>query len=146
MRTGVTRVGLGDNPRPRELLRQRSHDRLSGRSAKGAAALSNREQPSGRLDRDPWRVSVLFLWPCELFRIELRRCEVRRIPLPRTPVNKGIKRKGRSPVPWEVWGLQPKCPVGTEGGKPRADYCLPNLTPWSLSVVSIRCSDFKARF
>jgi hypothetical protein len=29
--------------------------------------------------------------------------------------------KGRSPVPWEVWELRPKCPVETEGG---------NLTPW----------------
>ena len=56
------------------------------------------------------------------------------------------KAKGRSPVPWEVWELRPKCPAGTEGGKPRPDYCLPNLTPWSLSVVSIRCSAFKARF
>jgi hypothetical protein len=54
--------------------------------------------------------------------------------------------KGRSPVPWEVWEFRPKCPAGTEGGKPRPDYCLPNLTPWSLSVVSIRCSTFKARF
>jgi hypothetical protein len=88
MRTGVTRVGLGDNPRPRELLRQRSHDRLRKWSAEGAAALSNREQLSGSLDRDPWRVSVLFLWSCELFRIELRQCEVRRIPIPRTRVNK----------------------------------------------------------
>src|SRR5918997_4607929 len=88
MRTGVTRVGLGDNPRPRELLRQRSHDRLSGRSAKGAAALSNREQFSGRLDRDPWRVSVLFLWSCDLFRIELRKGEVRRTPLLGSSVNR----------------------------------------------------------
>src|ERR671913_160180 len=94
MRRGVTRAGLGNNPRPRELLRQRPHERLRGWSAKGAAALSNREQLSGRLDRDPWGVSVLFLWSCELFRIELRHCEVRRMPIPRTPVNKGNK-KGR---------------------------------------------------
>jgi hypothetical protein len=98
MRTGVTRVGLGDNPRPRELLRQRSHERLREWSAKGAAALSNREQLSGRLDRDPWRVSVLFLWSCELFRIELRHCEVRRILLLGNSVNKG-KKMGR-----KVWG------------------------------------------
>src|SRR5215218_2104133 len=35
---------------------------------------------------------------------------------------------------------------GREGDKPRPDYCLPNLTPWRLSVVSVRCSAFKARF
>src|SRR5215216_4273902 len=55
--------------------------------------------------------------------------------------------KGLSPVPWEVWELRPgwsKCPVGTEGGKPRPDYGLPNLTPWRLSVVTIRCSAFTA--
>ena len=31
------------------------------------------------------------------------------------------KAKGRSPVPWEVWGLRPAWPngpVGTEGGSP----------------------------
>ena len=42
------------------------------------------------------------------------------------------KAKGRSPVPWEVWELRPawpKCPVGTEGGKPRPDNGLPNLAP-----------------
>src|SRR5919107_3397079 len=92
MRTGVTRVGLGNNPRPRELLRQRPHERLSGRSAKGAAALSSREQLSGRLDRDPWRVSVLFLWSCELFRIELRHFEVRRISILGTWVNRFLRR------------------------------------------------------
>ena len=37
-------------------------------------------------------------------------------------------------------------PAGTEGGKPRPDYGLPNLTSWPLSVVNIRCSGVKARF
>src|SRR5215207_842428 len=37
MRRGAARVGLDDNPRPRGLLRQRPHDRLSERSDKGAA-------------------------------------------------------------------------------------------------------------
>src|SRR5918998_6256270 len=99
MRRGVTRAGLGNNPRPRELLRQRSHDRLREWSAKGTAALSNREQLSGRLDRDPWRVSVLFLWSCDLFRIELRQGKVRRISIPRTPLNRdGSRRLVHSPT------------------------------------------------
>src|SRR5215204_5250269 len=37
-------------------------------------------------------------------------------------------------------------PAGTEGGKSRPDYGLPNLTSWALGVVNIRCGVFKARF
>jgi hypothetical protein len=35
-------------------------------------------------------------------------------------------------------------PAGTEGGKPRPDYVLPNLAPWPLNVVNLHCSVFKA--
>jgi hypothetical protein len=39
-----------------------------------------------------------------------------------------------------------KARLGRRGGKPQPDYGLPNLTPWRLSVVSVRCSAFKTRF
>src|SRR5215217_5305581 len=57
----------------------------------------------------------------------------------------GAKRRAGAPYPGRCGGSD-QCPVGTGGGKPRPDYCLPNLTPWRLSVVSVRCSAFKARF
>jgi hypothetical protein len=51
-----------------------------------------------------------------------------------------------APYPGRCGSSGPSVRPGRRGGKPRPDYCLPNLTPWSLSVVSIRCSAFKARF
>jgi hypothetical protein len=36
-----------------------------------------------------------------------------------------------------------KGPVGTEGGKPRPDYGLPNLTPRTLNVVNVLGRVFK---
>ena len=56
---------------------------------------------------------------------------------PRGIIKAGVR------IPRQGWR---QSPAGTEGGKSRLDYGLPNLTSWPLSVVNIRCSAFKAGF